>query len=135
MEKFTQELVIGVEAIDNQHREIFMLFNNLQEAVEQKKASANIEEIFRFLDNYVNTHFSTEEEYMQKYAYPAYDVHRAQHEKFFEELAGKKHDYLKVGEAVRTDMVVWLYFWFRKHILSVDKRMGEFLKSKIEARA
>lgn len=132
MEKFTQELVTGVEEIDEQHRAIFKVFNELHDAINNPGKEANLERVFSYLKDYVVSHFSLEEEYMVKYAYPAYDFHKAQHEEFIEQLDKKQHDFLTRGESIKSDILVWLYFWFKKHILSVDKNMGEYFQKEKE---
>jgi len=129
MEKFSKDLIIGIKEIDSQHRAIFNIFNKLHDVIKDPDEEADMEQVFSYLKDYVVSHFSLEEEYMDEYAYPGYDFHKSQHEKFIEELAEKQHDFLMRGESVKTEVLVWLYFWFRKHILSIDKNMGEYFQT------
>jgi hemerythrin len=131
MEKFTQNLVIGIEEIDGQHKAIFNFFNELYDSIHNKTEGYNLEKAFFFLKDYVVFHFSREEEYMQKYSYPEYEYHKSQHEHFIEQLEQKQREFLLAGESVKIELLVWLYFWFKKHILSVDKTMGAFLQHKM----
>ncbi len=132
MEKFTRESITGITEIDEQHRAIFKLFNELHDAIHKPGKEANLEKVFSYLKNYVVDHFSLEEEYMVRYAYPAYDFHKSQHQEFIEQLAEKQHNFLTRGESIKSEILVWLYFWFKKHILSVDRNMGEYLQKEIE---
>ena len=136
--QWTEDLAVGVEKIDAQHKELFEKINDLVAAVKQSVCKYKIGDVIRFLEDYVVFHFGEEERYMLKFGYPDYQVHKAQHEKFianFQELK-KELPKLEGGSkpgsydlSVETNKVV--VDWILDHIATVDKRLGVFLKDKI----
>ena len=136
--QWTEDLAVGVEKIDAQHKELFEKINDLVSAVKQSVCKYKIGDVIRFLEDYVVFHFGEEERYMLKFGYPDYQVHKAQHEKFianFQELK-KELPKLEGGSkpgsydlSVETNKVV--VDWILDHIAKVDKRLGVFLKDKI----
>ncbi|MEN8261963.1 MAG: bacteriohemerythrin [Nitrospirota bacterium] len=133
--EWTEDLSVGNETIDSQHRELFDRINDLVAAIKQKTCKYKIGDVIKFLDDYIVYHFGEEEKIMQKYRYPDYAKHKAQHKIFldnFEKLkvelpkleGGKKPGSYDLS--VETNQVV--IDWILLHIASVDKQLGEFLK-------
>ena len=136
--QWTEDLAVGVEKIDAQHKELFEKINDLVAAVKQSVCKYKIGDVIGFLEDYAAFHFGEEERYMLKFSYPDYQAHKAQHEKFianFQELK-KELPKLEGGSkpgsydlSVETNKVV--VDWILEHIAKVDKRLGVFLKDKI----
>ena len=126
---------VNVPEIDEQHRELFRMFNDLLDAMWDGKGKNIIEEKLRFLAGYAVTHFSTEEKYMVNYNFPDYTAHKKLHDDF---TAGVV-DFLKVYErdGAKTDMLVSvvqdLGTWTRDHIRDMDQEMGKYLEAKRRA--
>ncbi len=138
MIKWTEDLSVGIDTIDNQHKELFNRINSLVDAVKQHICKYKIGDIIKFLEDYVHIHFNEEEKYMLKYQYPQYDYHKAQHEHFKKELLALKPELLKLeGGAkpgsyelsVTTNQLV--VDWILAHVANVDKQLGKFLQTKI----
>lgn len=135
--KWTEDLAVGNEMIDNQHKELFARINDLVDAIKQHTCKYKIGDVVKFLDDYIIFHFGEEQKLMQKYDYPEYEQHRKQHEHFmknFEELK-KELPKLEGGKkpgsydlSVETNQVV--VDWILDHIAKVDKRFGKFLQEK-----
>ena len=134
--KWTEDLSIGVELIDNQHKELFSRITDLVDAIKHHTCKYKIPDVVRFLDEYIVFHFGEEEAFMQKHKYPQYPRHKAQHTKFianFNELK-KELQKLEGGKkpgsydlSVETNQVV--VDWILDHIVKVDKEFGVFLKT------
>jgi len=136
--QWTKDLSVGIEKIDEQHRELFEKINDLVAAVKQSTCKYKIGDVIKFLEDYIAFHFGEEEKYMAEFGYPGYEAHKAQHEKFKENFTELKKELPKLeGGAkpgsydlsVETNQVV--VDWILDHIAKVDKRLGEFLKGKI----
>lgn len=67
-----ESLAIGVEEIDNQHRELVRQFSRLLSACEEGKGEQEAREVLEFLEGYVRRHFSDEEALQRLHRYPAY---------------------------------------------------------------
>jgi hemerythrin len=130
--EWTEDLATGSNEIDSQHKELFKRVNALRQACRQGKGRAEIKVVMQFLDDYVETHFSEEEIYMQKYDYPGYAKHKAQHLEFMKHFSELKEEVEHHGPAVNllvktNHMVVQ---WLVNHISRVDRALGPFLHSR-----
>ncbi|NLN05976.1 MAG: hemerythrin family protein [Clostridiaceae bacterium] len=128
--KWTTNLSVGVEKIDEQHKIWFEKANNLFQAGKNRKSREVIEEMLQFLDEYTKEHFSDEEAYMAQIKYPGLEEQKAAHANFIKELAKLKHDYEESGGnvAVIINANVLIINWLTQHISSMDKQIGVFAK-------
>ncbi|TAN41784.1 MAG: bacteriohemerythrin [Nitrospirae bacterium] len=129
--EWTEELATGVTIIDDQHKELFRRINALLEACSRGKGKEEIARVIQFLEDYVISHFSEEEERMQQSSYPAYAEHKAQHEEFKRNFAEVKQLFETNGPAVfvviKTNHVV--IDWLKAHIKRIDRAFGAFLQA------
>ena len=88
--EWTGDLSVGIDEIDEQHKELIRRINDLVDSVRQKSCKYKIGDVIKFLEEYVVVHFGEEEGLMEKYAYPEYKPHRAQHEYFMREFPGSR---------------------------------------------
>jgi hemerythrin len=126
---------VNVAEIDEQHRELFRMFNDLLDAMWDGKGKSIMQEKLQFLANYAVTHFTTEENYMIRYNFPNYTIHKKAHDDF---TAGVV-DFLKSYEleGAKTDALVSvvqdLGTWTRDHIRDMDQEMGQYLMNNQRA--
>jgi hemerythrin len=118
------EFAIGVDSIDQQHRQLLAIINDLNHPDDQVEFLAVTLKIKRYIDQ----HFSYEEELMTKYAYPKLKEHALEHvrlkDQFADFIAGKQ-DAKSVG---KTRLLI--YNWFIGHVVhdGMDRHLGGFLK-------
>jgi hemerythrin-like metal-binding protein len=136
--QWTSDLSVGIDKIDEQHKELFEKINDLVAAVKQSVCKYKIGDVIKFLEDYVVFHFGEEEEYMLRFSYPGYRAHKAQHEMFIRNFNELKKELPKLEGgtkpgsydlSVETNEVV--VDWILDHIAKVDKLLGEFLKGKV----
>ncbi|MEJ5286559.1 MAG: hypothetical protein CH6_2009 [Candidatus Kapaibacterium sp.] len=121
---------VGVTHIDNQHKQLVRIINELHDAMGAGKGKEVMGKVLFELIQYVNTHFKTEEEYMVKFGYSDYDSHRYEHEKLTDEVK-RFHEDFKSGNAIVTIQIMnFLRNWLLDHILVKDKKFGKFLNEK-----
>jgi hemerythrin len=108
--------------LDQEHRHLFSLvlalnLNSVEQTVEK-------------LLDYVVTHFSNEQDAMDKSGYPALDQHLRLHEEFASKIA----DFLVTGDDWTEDRVQelrrFLNKWLIGHIMTHDMRFGKWLTSR-----
>jgi len=128
--QWSSALSVGIEVIDDQHKEIFSKANNLMEACQQGKGKQATGEIIAFLDKYVADHFAGEEKLMQKHNYPEYNIHKSQHEKFEDGFKELKSRFESEGPGLQIVVLTnkIIVNWLVSHINSTDKKLGAFLK-------
>lgn len=128
--KWTDDLSVGVELIDDQHKVLIRHLNNLAKAVEHHQGASEMTDTLSFLIDYTDFHFSMEERNMATHGYPGFEAHKAKHDGFKSILADMEIQFRDDGptailaESIDTLLVNWLF----KHIRVVDVELGVFLK-------
>ncbi len=129
--KWTDDLSVDIELIDEQHKMLIQHLNNLTKAVEQQQGPKEVSDILSFLIDYTDYHFSMEERNMAAHDYPEVEAHKAKHDEFKAILADMESEFRDDGptailaESIDTLLVNWLL----KHIRVVDVELGAFFKS------
>jgi len=113
------ELDTGISVIDNQHKRIVEYINTLDKAVREKDMSV-VAEVVEQLTDYTVTHFTFEEELMQKHGYPYLDAHKKVHQAFTERVQNYKKR-IDQGEDVSRQLLSDLRIWLTNHIKRDDK--------------
>jgi hemerythrin-like metal-binding protein len=75
LHKWTDDLSVGVELFDNEHKELVRLVNDLNQLIFVGDRFSN-EKALAGLIEYTKTHFADEESIMVKYNYPDYKKHK-----------------------------------------------------------
>ena len=83
---WTDEMSVNINEIDEQHKKLIELINNLFNAMLEGKAQDIINKTIDELINYANYHFSTEENYFEKHNYPGFHSHKIQHSFYKDEI-------------------------------------------------
>ena len=130
------DLETGIETVDEQHRQYFNLLNHyLAKATENTSDSEqafDLLEKFKFLYEYAEEHFSSEEAIMKEAGYPGYESHRQAHLYFLEHLEELYARMKTQGFSMSLGREVNYYIieWFVEHIRRTDKKLAAFLKAK-----
>ena len=128
--KWTKIYSVNILEVDNQHKKLVDLFNNLYTAMKAGKAKEIMSTTLDELVDYTLYHFATEENLFDKYKFPESEAHKREHKELVEKVAAlqKKH---QSGERVLTiDVMNFLKDWIHNHIMGRDILFGEFLNSK-----
>lgn len=131
--QWNQDLSVGVNEIDDQHKELINRVNSFFDAMGKGKGREEIEKVVKFLEDYVITHFSTEEKYMAKYGYLDSLAHKAQHKAFIKDFGEIKKKCEDNGTSTHLVIQVQrhVHNWLINHIGKVDKALGAYLKTKL----
>ena len=129
---------IGVELIDEQHRELFKrlseFIQTVQNEIPWEEKLNRVKETMEFMQEYVVTHFAEEEEYQKEINYPGIEEHKIAHAKFKEGI----NDYVKLFETngFTEDKIQEfsgkLMAWLIMHVGHMDQKIGEYVRSKEE---
>lgn len=98
----TEDLKTGNKLIDEQHAELFKTINNLQDACSLGKGRDQISSAAKFLSEYVNKHFSDEEQLQKKTSYPGLPAHQQFHIGFKSQLNQLTTELLANGSNIST---------------------------------
>lgn len=121
---------IGHKTVDEQHKTLFKLINELHEAMMLGKSKQIMGKVLQNLLDYTVSHFSTEEKYMIKYTYQWYVPHKAEHRKFVDQVSNFQKGYNEGKMVLSLDIMKFLKDWLVDHILKTDKKLGAFLQNK-----
>ena len=90
MFQFTDDCLIGIDSLDDDHRYLFELINRVLELLKEEPTAERQTQVNAILDKltaYADHHFIKEEEYMEQIRDPELLKQRAQHEFFRQKLA------------------------------------------------
>lgn len=122
---------VGIQEIDEQHRILVDLLNQLHAAIRDHRGSQACREILDQLAEYTRTHFLLEESLMRVSHYPGLDIHKSQHEELIAQVRTLQEK-LDVGQAkISFELLHFLQIWLTKHINESDRRFGQHF-GKIE---
>jgi diguanylate cyclase (GGDEF)-like protein/hemerythrin-like metal-binding protein len=124
---FTESHLIGVADIDEQHRQLVRMVNEINYEISVSAADAPINTRFDALIAFTLHHFQTEHRFMVQHQYPDTRAHDAEHAQLTSELRqivqkrGREGDLLVLQK---------IKDWLMLHIQSADRALGRFLSEK-----
>jgi hemerythrin len=127
---WNNDLSVNINEIDEQHKKLLALINELHEAMKSGRGKEVTEKTLAGLIQYVGTHFTKEEDLMERYNYPGLLAHKGEHAKLT--LQAKDiHQQFQQGKAVvNVELMNFLKSWLRNHILGTDKKYAPYLNGK-----
>lgn len=129
--EWTADLETGNEAIDSQHRSLFALANELQDAIEAETpdADAVTDCVWRLAD-YVMQHFADEQELMEGAGYPELPVHRSMHDQLTGETMRITARMMNDEPLSAAELAPLITRWLRDHIGAADRRFAAYLAER-----
>jgi len=128
--QWSEDLAIGHQEIDRQHRELIEHFNAFLDACNERRGKEQLNQLFEFLDQYVIEHFRQEELLMMQNNYPEILPHQREHREFTTRLAELRRELAKSGPTItvliHTNKA--LLYWLTTHIKQIDIQLSRFLK-------
>lgn len=129
--QWTQEFTTGVEAIDNDHKVLISLINQLGEAIRGGEPQATVRRVLDELVDYTSYHFNREEALMEACRYPDIEAHRRTHNTLKVQVADIRDRYIRHPEAVHArEILALLKNWLSAHIMGRDKLYAPFMASR-----
>lgn len=122
---WNEDLSIGIHEIDEQHKVLVDLFNELATAIREKSASTAAVTVLSRLTEYTHVHFAVEESMMRLFGYPDYEAHKKYHEELIEQLNDLQSKVFQENNAINFELLHFLRVWLVKHIKEND---GQYAK-------
>ena len=118
--KWNESLSVGIETIDEHHRYLLDLINDLFEVVKNKRGIREIAKLLKATDAYAKVHFRTEEQMMQHHGYEG--IHRQEQQHYaFEAKIQEFYEELHCNPLVaQFDVLSYLRDWLIHHISIED---------------
>ena len=121
---------VGIDSIDQQHKKLLNLINQLQTAVDYSTGEQFEREALDELVDYTKTHFTYEEGLMRDNDYPDFEPHKLQHEKMFEKVREVLAEYEQDQDTAMANAAEYLRDWLINHINGTDKEYSSYLIGK-----
>ncbi|HOV14864.1 MAG TPA: bacteriohemerythrin, partial [Spirochaetota bacterium] len=112
---------VKIEKIDEQHKKLVNLLNELHSSMLAAKATSVLEKTLDELVQYAAVHFKTEEDLMRSYDFSQYNDHKNAHNNFTEKVGEFYKDYKDGKKMISVELLFFLKDWLINHINGVDK--------------
>lgn len=123
-------LETGLSVIDQQHKKLVGLVNELHDAMKGGKGRSVIGETLTALARYTDYHFNTEERAFDSYGYPQAAAHKAQHSALIKRVGELMTEFNAGRLTITIDTLQFLTDWVKTHIRQQDKAYVPFLSGK-----
>jgi hemerythrin-like metal-binding protein len=119
---------VDIVEIDNQHKKIIEMLNELYSAFINKEQNQHIEKIIQQLEEYTIYHFGTEEKYFFLYDYKHRREHLSEHESFKSKIKYFREEFERNNSMQTFTLIKFLKEWLNNHILVEDKKYSQCFK-------
>jgi len=118
--RWDASLNIGIDVIDEHHRYLFDLVNDLFEVVAGKHGSREVARVLKAFALYAQVHFRAEERMMAHYGYGGLAQQHHEHREFEARLRDFAAELHENPLTVRIEALLYLRDWLLHHIRSED---------------
>ncbi len=119
--EWNDKLDIGVDEMNNQHKGLLKLMNQLHDAYERGDSYAKQAEILGRLGQATIDHFTEEEAYMESIGFDGLEVHKLIHKDLLDKFTKHVEDSAK-NNALTDNFFVFLKVWLTAHIMGIDTK-------------
>jgi len=130
MLNWTDDMLVHIDEIDDQHRNLFLLINRLIIHKRNRGRREELLDLIRVLVAFAQTHFRTEDHHMAETRYPLAVAHSKEHLKFTERIKEFAGDYEQETEDLSDRMLSFLRFWWTVHVAESDQKFAKHLKNE-----
>lgn len=119
---WSNDLSVQVGPVDNQHKELIRLINDLNDAMLKGKSKEVTSKILDGLANYTVEHFGFEERNFAKFHYAGAAAHKSEHDAFVRKVTEFKTSYDAGKVCLSLDIMQFLKSWLIHHIQGTDRK-------------
>jgi len=124
------KLNVDIEEIDNQHKKLVGLVNDLHLAMKERKAKETLGKIIEGLKDYAIVHFATEEKYFDQFNYVNSTSHKREHQGFIDKVNEFNAGFDKGKIMLSMEIMDFLKEWLLNHIQKKDMAYASFFHEK-----
>lgn len=124
---WVEELAIDHGPIDNEHRKLVSLVNDMHAAAQHPNNHAIVGERMAELVFYTQDHLLNEEEVMATLGFPGLEEHKQSHIVFLARLHAMQTDFHQGDKTSASELLVLLKNWLSVHIRDADSELRDFL--------
>lgn len=125
---WSDDLSVDIQEIDEQHKGLIDLINQLHDAISSNQEQEASREILNQLAEGTRTHFLLEESLMRLTHYSGFAVHKNQHETLMDEMRQLLQKLDAGSTTISLDLLHFLKNWLTEHIRSCDVHFSAHFK-------
>jgi hemerythrin-like metal-binding protein len=114
----------GIGTIDEHHRYLFDLVNDLYDVVVRKRGARSVARLIKALDAYAKVHFRAEEMMMAHYGFEGISRQEHQHHAFEQQVQEFYQEFHVNPLVAQFDILQYLRAWLTNHIQVEDARLS-----------
>jgi hemerythrin len=120
------EFSVSVSVLDAQHKRLFALAQNLQDAMRAGRDRDVLANCLGNLVAYTNIHFAEEESMMERHNYPELRHHQMQHALLLKKISEFQNMYNSGNAVIMLELTNFIQDWITTHIMQTDYSYGNF---------
>jgi hemerythrin len=129
--EWNESLNVGVESINDQHKKLVAMVNDLHDAMQKGQGAAVLGKTLDGLVSYTKTHFAYEEKLFADTGYTDAAAHKQEHDKLTATVVSVQEKYNGgAGDNLSGSVMDFLKSWLVTHIQGTDKKYGPHLQAK-----
>ena len=117
------EYSVGIASMDDEHREMIDLINDVYAKLGTSSDPDDIEEGLENIYSTISLHFALEERIMREQSYAEYPEHKEDHEDLLDEIRDLMDEFIADQDAGGRLLKKRLSDWFARHFASFDARL------------
>jgi hemerythrin-like metal-binding protein len=122
---------VGVGVLDDDHKKMVVMINELFDGIANGQGKNTVSGIFDRLIAYTVEHFQREELFFAQTGYPDAASHKKQHENMTKRVLAFQQEFKSDPTDARViEIVNFLWNWLVDHDLIFDRKYGPYLNSK-----
>jgi hemerythrin-like metal-binding protein len=125
---WNDDLSVGSTFIDNDHRRLIDLLNDLYNAVGEGRGPDLVGPVLNELVQYTQEHFKREEFVMRDMRYAEFSAHKREHENLTIKVLALRKRYADGETKLSVELLIFLYNWLFNHIMRVDKKLAQAIE-------
>lgn len=131
--EWNDSYLLGIPEIDNQHKKLLKIANNLYESFEDETHSYKLtmSKVLKELTDYTEYHFSFEEKFMRKYNYAGADTHKAAHDGFIAAVNSQIRNLSAENRTAALAFYKYIVNWILVHIAKADRIWADYVKPQL----
>lgn len=126
---WSEAYAIGHHEIDEQHQQLFELYNQALDALQEHPEDLTPGAVLQALIDYTGYHFTTEQAVMAASDYPGRREHGREHRALLSVVSALVAR-VDADPNLLSDVVGLLRVWIQGHVLHTDRELGEFLRGQ-----
>ena len=128
MIKWSKNYLMGIDKLDEEHKELFRISDQIYNRVMERGDDAKyrlflMNETLEYMLRYFKRHAKSEEIYMREIGYAGYEFHKMLHDELYNMLLKKKADIVKRNECSKKEIAELVgdgIGWLLEHIITED---------------